>query len=133
MRPSRVALSLGPVFVTVREAAALIGVTEQAVHKRIRAGRFPHQLVDGVRVLERDGLEARWWGSSQRVADMPERGRAALRRGAGVDGPDWVSIAQQANAYLDCDAWGPPPWPADRWATLRVVIELAMEWECSRL
>ncbi len=41
--------------------------------------------------------------------------------------PDWQRIAKLANASLDCSAWGPPPWPADRWATLQVVLELAQE------
>lgn len=49
---------------------------------------------------------------------------------AGLDAmptPDWEAIATVANGYLDCSAWGPPPWPADRWSTLRVVLELAQE------
>jgi len=41
--------------------------------------------------------------------------------------PDWEAIAALANSYLDCSTWGPPPWPADRWSTLRVVLELAQE------
>jgi len=34
---------------------------------------------------------------------------------------------ERANAYLDCSCWGPPPWTALQWATLRNVIELARE------
>lgn len=34
-------------------------------------------------------------------------------------------IAERANAYLDCSAWGPPPWTADQWQTLKVILELA--------
>ena len=33
-------------------------------------------------------------------------------------------VADRANACLDCSAWGPPPFTADQWATLRVVLEL---------
>jgi hypothetical protein len=50
---------------------------------------------------------------------------------AGLDavelGPHWAEISTAANAMLDCNAWGPPPWPADQWATLAVVLELAQE------
>ena len=41
--------------------------------------------------------------------------------------PDWQRIAELANESLDCSAWGPPLWPADRWVTLQVVLELAIE------
>jgi hypothetical protein len=41
--------------------------------------------------------------------------------------PNWERIAELANASLDCSAWGPPPWPADRWVTLQVVLELAID------
>ena len=49
---------------------------------------------------------------------------------AGLDAaplPPWERIAELANASLDCKSWGPPPWPADRWATLQVVFEMAQE------
>jgi hypothetical protein len=70
---------LNPAFVTVAEAAVIVGVTPQAVHKRIRAGTIPSETArNGQRILKRDGLERRWWGSSRRVADMPGHGRAAI-------------------------------------------------------
>ena len=56
---------------TVFEAAALLGVTVQLVHQACRVGRIRFELVKGVRKLQRDGLERRWWGSSQRLADRP--------------------------------------------------------------
>lgn len=34
---------------------------------------------------------------------------------------------ERANAYLDCSCWGPPPWTADQWQTLRVVMEMAYD------
>jgi hypothetical protein len=48
---------------------------------------------------------------------------------AGLDAAttDWIAISETANWMLDCSAWGPPPWPADRWATLAMVISLAEE------
>jgi len=37
---------------------------------------------------------------------------------------DEEAWAQRANSYLDCSAWGPPPWSADQLATLRVVLDI---------
>ena len=34
----------------------------------------------------------------------------------------------RANGYLDCSRWGPPPWTADQWQTLRVVMEITGEY-----
>lgn len=106
--------------VTVAEAAAILGISSQAIYAGLRCGRVSFTRVQGRKVLQRDGLEERWWGSSQRVADHP------LPR-ATEAGPDWPLIAEVANGHLDCSAWGPPPWPSDRWATLAMVISLAEE------
>lgn len=34
--------------------------------------------------------------------------------------------AERLNGYLEPAAWGPPPWTADQWQTLRVVLELVL-------
>ena len=39
----------------------------------------------------------------------------------------WAKAAEVANAYLDCSAWGPPPWSAQQWATLAIVAEMSLE------
>ena len=41
--------------------------------------------------------------------------------------PSWVDVAAWANELLDCSAWSAPPWPADRWATLNVVLDQASD------
>jgi len=97
----------------------VLGVTEQAVHKRIREGRCSFELVDGVRVLRRGGLERRWWGSSQRLADMPPQGRAALGLA-----PDWGQVADRLNGFLG-PTWPAPPCDHDQLVTLLLCIELA--------
>ncbi len=114
---------LNPAFVTVAEAAVIVGVTPQAVHKRIRAGTIPSETArNGQRILKRDGLERRWWGSSRRVADMPGHGRAAIS-----SAPDWQAIADRFNAFIDPHAWGPPPWTADQLQTLQALLEMAAD------
>jgi len=35
---------------------------------------------------------------------------------------DWDAIAEECNAMLNPSLWGPPPWPADRWAGLAGVL-----------
>ena len=107
---------LGRQFVTVSEAALLLGVSQQAVHRACRVGRIRFEVIGGVRVLQREGLAARWHGSSQRRRMIPVEPE-----------PDLVAIAERANAYLDCSAWGPPPFSADQWQTLQVVMEMAGE------
>ncbi len=100
----------------------IVGVTPQAVHKRIRAGTIASDTTaSGQRILKRDGLERRWWGSTQRIADMPDHGRAALAA------PDWEAIADRFNAFIDPAAWGPPPWTADQLQTLQTLLEMACD------
>ncbi len=114
---------LNPAFVTVAEAAVIVGVTPAAVHKRIRAGTIASETArNGQRILKRDGLERRWWGSSQRIADMPDHGRQAIS-----SAPDWQAIADRFNAFIDPAAWGPPPWTADQLQTLQTLLELATD------
>ena len=110
--------NLGPQWVTVAEAAQILGLSVQGVHKRLKSGRFPYELSGGVRVLRRDGLEAAWFGSSQRLADMPPQGRAAISGG-------WQQVAALLNSYLP--DWPAPPWDADQTATLAMVLDLARE------
>jgi excisionase family DNA binding protein len=105
-------------LISVQQAAATLGVSAASVYKALKAGRLPVRRVGNRLMLERDGLAARWHGSSQRRRVVPQ---------SAAPGPDWVAISERANEMLDCAAWGPPPWPADRWATLAMVISLAEE------
>ena len=41
--------------------------------------------------------------------------------------PSEAAWAQRCNGFLDLECWGPPPWSADQWITLRVVMEMAGE------
>ncbi len=120
MRINRAALNLKADYVTVREAAALLGVTVQSVHQACRVGRIRFELVRGVRVLQRDGLERRWWGSSQRLADRPTSPPPA------PEPPDWQQIAALLNGYLGSD-WPAPPWDADQVATVALCLSMAAD------
>lgn len=79
------------------------------MHQGLRNGIVGHQLVNGRKMIDRHRLEQRWKGLSELEV-----------------------FAQRANASLDCKAWGPPPWSAEQWQTLRVVIEPTSEALVSR-
>jgi len=118
----------------------ILNVSEAALHLGFRS-RTPLQrlLRDGLLDDYRAGHRGRALLLETAPAGMPSlrdrvRALTQYREGSPLwDGapaepsPDWQRIAEAANGYLDCSAWGPPPWPADRWSTLRVVIELALE------
>jgi len=89
-------------LITCAEAAGILGISLQAVHQGLRKGIVRHQLVNGRKMIDPYRLVQRWKGVSDREA--------------------WV---QWLNSYLDCSAWGAPPWTADQWQTLRVIVELA--------
>lgn len=90
-------------LISVQEAAELLGISVQAAYQGLRKGIVRHQVVDGRKMLERHRLLQRWKGLS-----------------------DLEAQAELCNRYLDCGAWGSPPYTADQWQTLRVVLELAL-------
>jgi len=106
--------------VTVAEAAAILGISSQAIYAGLRCGRVSFTRVQGRKVLQRDGLEERWWGSSQRVADHPQP-RAAEA------GPDWQRIATRLNRYLGGGRWPAPPYSGEQAATVAMCLSLALE------
>jgi hypothetical protein len=143
-------------WLTVAESALLLGVSRVSVYKALNCGRLDYRTIQGRKCIERRDLKTRYWGSSQRMADRPvaspmaelsdadlaaycdeHLGDAALAAAmapinAWCDSqltPDWDQIAAAANQMLDPDLWGPPPWPADRWATLAMVLSLAVDGE----
>jgi len=88
-------------LITCGEAAEILGISLQAVHQGLRKGIVRYQLVNGRKMLDPHRLVQRWRG----VSDQEAR-------------------AQRLNSYL-APAWPAPPWTADQWQTLRVVMELA--------
>ena len=78
MKPAYRTLPKG--WLTVAESALLLGVSKVSVYKALNCGRLEYRTIEGRKCIERQGLEARFWGSSQRVADRPAHGLARLRR-----------------------------------------------------
>ena len=83
---------------------------------------FIRDSANGALHLETDGLRERVRSLTQfkvnSVIHQPEQ-----------QGPSWDDVAQLAKSYLDLEAWGPPPWDGDRWATLAVVLDMAVQGE----
>jgi excisionase family DNA binding protein len=104
-------LTLPSSVVTVAEAAAILGISKPAIYQGLRNGRLKSWHEQGRRVVARDALEQRWWGSSQRP-------------GGDHVGPRTRSMAQRLNAYLG-PGWPAPPYSADQVVTLLLCIELA--------
>jgi hypothetical protein len=73
-----------------------LGVSKVAVYKALNVGRLEFQLIEGRKCIEARNLRARFWGSSQRLADQPAHGWQRE--------PDWEAIGEVLNAYLG-DEW----------------------------
>ena len=147
MKPAYRTLPKG--WLTVAESALLLGVSKVALYKALNVGRLEYRTIEGRKCIERQGLEARFWGSSQRVADRPLHGLAELTDEAlaaamptdaqleaaiapineWIDAqrqePEWERIADRLNAYLG--AWPGPPWSGEQAATVAMCMELALE------
>jgi hypothetical protein len=87
-------------LITCGEATEILGISLQAVHQGLRKGIVRYRLVNGRKMLDPHRLVQRWRGVS-----------------------DQEAVAQRLNSYLG-DKWPAPPYTADQWQTLRVVLEL---------
>ena len=142
-------------WLTVAESALLLGISRVSVYKALNCGRLEYRTIEGRRCVERQGLAARYWGSSQRLADRPlhglaspmaelsdaelaaycdeHLGEAALAAAiapindwiAGQEAPAWDQIADRMNEYLG--AWSAPPWTAEEVNTMAMALALAQE------
>lgn len=104
-------------WLTVAEAAQLLSVSRVAVYKALNVGRLEFRLMEGRKCVEARDLRARFWGSSQRVADRPAHARDA--------GPNWAAVADQLNEFLP--DWPAPPWTAEQVNTMVVCAQMAQE------
>jgi excisionase family DNA binding protein len=111
-------LTLPSSVVTVAEAAQILGISKPAVYAGLRNGRLRSWHEQGRRVMDRDGLEQRWWGSSQR----PGGDHVGPRTRKAATG--WELVAERLNKFLG-PSWPAPPYSADQTATLALCLGLA--------
>jgi len=107
-------------LITVREAAAILQRSPSAVYQALKASPPRLHYADPLRrLIARDGLEQRWARSTRPRVDYKQPSVERTERCR------WQRVADRANDMLDSKAWGPPPWPSERWAALAGVIDMA--------
>ena len=104
-------------WLTVAEAAQLLSVSKVALYKSLNVGRLEFRLIEGRKCIEARNLRARFWGSSQRLADQPAHGWKRE--------PDWDAIGEVLNEFLP--DWPAPPWDGQQAATVAMCLSLAQE------
>ena len=151
MKPAYRTLPKG--WLTVAESALLLGISRVSVYKALNCGRLEYRMIEGRKCIERRDLAARYWGSSQRVADRPmpspmaelsdaelaaycdeHLGDDALAAAiapinewiAGQQAPAWPRIAARLNGFLG-PSWPPPPWDGDQAATVAMALAMATD------
>ena len=155
MKPAYRTLPKG--WLTVAESALLLGISRVSVYKALNCGRLEYRTIEGRKCIERQDLAARYWGSSQRLADRPVHGLASPMAGlsdaelgaycdehlgdaalAAAVAPldDWIASRQQAPDWPRIAArlnaylgqdWPAPPWDEGQAATVALCLELAQE------
>jgi len=120
-----------PGTLSVAEVAAATGFSRVALYRAVKDGRLSRWLVrddkgharlmaECVGPIRSGVLRVR--AETRRAAPAPEPEPAPE-----LPQPSWLDVAAWANELLDCSAWSAPPWPADRWATLNVVLDQASD------
>ena len=109
----------------VLEASRRLGYRSRSTLLRlIQSG----QLADFIRESPTGALQLELEGLRERVQQLVQfRPNSVAHQPQGP--PSWPEIASLANSYLDCDAWPGPPWTADQWATLGLILEMAVQGE----
>ena len=118
----------GPETLSVAEAAAASGFTRQALYRAIKDGRLTRWLIRDARGCARLVPEAvRAIRSGGVLTLRVDTAAPAPSPAPAPAPPNWDVMAPWANSLLSPEHWGPPPWPACRWATLETVIREAEE------
>jgi hypothetical protein len=118
-----------PPTLSVAEAAAATGFTRQAIHRAVKDGRLSRFLIRDAaghcRLMPEAVGHIRGGLLRQRIDTAPPAPAAPppAPEPAADEVFSWADVADWGNAGLCCEAFGAPPWPADRWATLAVVLD----------
>lgn len=122
-------MSAPKTLISVAEAAEILGRSKSTIYAALNASppRLHYQDVRR-RLLQREGLEARFARSTRPRIDKP-LAQAAGRKSKTTNNFDkqWEIIAETANKTLDCGAWPGPPWSGKQWAVLAGCIDIAIE------
>lgn len=131
-------VSLPPEFLSIAEAAAVLGVSRTAVYHALDSGRLQAHDYQGKRVLLRTGLRRQYYNNTQQRANSPSlrpqgEGQDLSRMVQGLldERPEFLAfseaMAELLADQLDPELWGPQPWEPWRWATVLVATECAVK------
>lgn len=99
---------------TITDAAKAIGHSSRSqLYRLIKDGSLDDfiRYDNGRRLIEVNGLAAAVREATQQRSNSV----TVLDDDTAMD---WDGVATIANAWLDAEAWGKPPWDAIRWASL---------------
>lgn len=112
--------------VSVLEASRRLGYRSRSTLLRlIRKG----ELDDFIRDSANGALHLEIEGLREKVRSLTQFKANSVIHQPEQQAPSWDDVARLANSYLDIDLWGPPPWDGDRWATLALVLDMAVQGE----
>ncbi len=102
--------------VTIKEAAAILQVTTQALYQALAAGRLPYEVIRGRKCLRRLGLEREYWGTTQRLADRPQAQHHRPTAAAPLAELSDAELAAYCDAHLGDEALAAAMEPINQWA-----------------
>ena len=112
--------------VSVLDASRRLGYRSRSTLLRlIRKG----ELDDFIRDTANGALHLEMEGLREKVRSLTQFKAGSVIHQPEQRAPNWEDVAQLANSYLDLDAWPPPPWDPDHWATLWLVLDMARAGE----
>jgi|GEM_PF-5683758 len=97
-------------WLAVAESTLLLGVSKLSVYKALNCDRLEYRMIEGRKCIERHDLRARYWGSSQRMADRPLHGLPSPIAGLNDD-----QLAAYCDAHLGDAALAAAMAPIDCW------------------
>lgn len=130
-------VSLPPEFLSVAEAAAVLGVSRTAVYHALDSGRLQAHDYQGKRVLLRTGLRRQYYGNTMQRANSPSlqpkgesQDLSAMVQGLLAERSEFQAFAEAMaellRDQLDPALWGPQPWEPWRWAVMLVATDRAV-------
>jgi hypothetical protein len=116
-------------LVSLSEASRQTGVSRTQLYRLRDRGALKGRLKPGPGrgdFIELEGLREHCLECTRMRVDSVHSRPAPAPTAAPEVPLEWV--AGWANGQLAIDTWGPPPWPAVKWATLQNVFSMAEQW-----
>jgi excisionase family DNA binding protein len=130
-------VALPPEFLSIGEAAAVLGVSRTAVYHALESGRLQAHDYQGKRCLLRTGLRRQYYNNTQQKTNSPalwpkgeSQDLSRMVQGLLDERPEFLAFSEaMAELLVDQlapELWGAQPWPAWRWAVMLVCTDRAV-------